>query len=151
MDHFFLPEEREEIPAEWILLKLFVRSFRTNPLVDVYSLVLKQKPSEMSHLLKLIEYLLVVSPSTASCERGFSKMNVLKTRYRTGLRQESLQSQLLVMTEGPELEHFDGDRAINHWLTVGPGTRHVSGHALPSSKRVESATCTSLEVNLAKK
>ena len=151
LDHFFLPEEREEIPAEWILLKLFVRSFRTNPLVDVYSLVLKQKPSEMSHLLKLIEYLLVVSPSTASCERGFSKMNVLKTRYRTGLRQESLQSQLLVMTEGPELEHFDGDRAINHWLTVGPGTRHVSGHALPSSKRVESATCTSLEVNLARK
>ena len=34
LDHFFLPEEREEIPAEWILLKLFVRSLRTNPLVQ---------------------------------------------------------------------------------------------------------------------
>ena len=85
----FYPEEREEIPAELILLKLIVRSLRTNPLVDVYSLVLKQKPSAMSHILKLLEYLLVVSPSTASCERGFSNMNVLKTKYRTGLRQDS--------------------------------------------------------------
>ena len=25
LGHFFLPEEREEIPAEWILLQLFVR------------------------------------------------------------------------------------------------------------------------------
>ena len=39
LDHFFLPEEREEIPAQWILLKFLVRSLRTNPLVDVYSLV----------------------------------------------------------------------------------------------------------------
>ena len=100
LNHFLLPEEREEIPAEWIFLKLFVRSLRANPLVDVYSLKRKQKPSAMSHILKLLEYLLVVSPSTASCERGFSKMNVLKTRYRTGLRQDPLQSQLLVMTEG---------------------------------------------------
>lgn len=74
-------------------------------------------------------------------------MNVLKTRYRTGLRQDSLQSQLLVMTEGPELEHFDVGRAINHWLTVGPGTRHVAGHTLSNSKRVESAT----SLNLVKK
>lgn len=36
LDHFFLPEEKEAIPAEWILLKIFVRSQRTNPLVDVY-------------------------------------------------------------------------------------------------------------------
>jgi len=53
------------------------------------------------------------------------------------------------MTEGPELEHFDVDRAMNQWLTVGPGPRHVAGHTLPNSKRAESAT--SLEVNLVKK
>ena len=35
------------------------------------------------------------------------------------------------MTEGPELEHFDVDRAMNQWLTVGPGPRHVAGHTVP--------------------
>lgn len=88
----------------------------------------------MNHIFKLLVYFLAVSPSTASSEQGFSKMNVLKTRYRTGLKQDSLQSQLLVMTDRPELEHFDVDRAINHWLTVKPGTRHVAGHTLPNSK-----------------
>ena len=92
---------------------------------------------------------MVVSSSTAICERDSSKMNVFITRYKTGLRLDSLQSPLLVMTEGPELEHFDVDRAMNQRLTVGPGPRRVAGHTLPNSKRAESAT--SLEVNLVKK
>lgn len=37
-----------------------------------------------------------------------------KDMYRTGLSQDSLQSQLLVETEGPELEHFDVGRDTNH-------------------------------------
>ena len=81
----------------------------------------------MSNILKLLEYLLVISPSTASYER------LIKTKYRTGLKLESLQSQLMMMTEGPELEHFDVNRAIAHWLADGPGTWHITGHKLPSS------------------
>ncbi|XP_070535062.1 zinc finger protein 862-like [Ptychodera flava] len=136
MKSCFTDADRECVNREWILLKMFIRPLRSNDLLDVYSGLLRMKNPALSHVLKLVELILAISPSTASCERGFSSMNNIKNHLRTQLTQESLSDQLHVVCEGPTLEDFNADTTIKHWLTSTSGSRHVHGHAKPQ-KNVE--------------
>ncbi|KAH3889521.1 hypothetical protein DPMN_013578 [Dreissena polymorpha] len=58
--------------------------------------------------------MLTISPSTAECERCFSKMNLIKTDKRTSLQDDSLAS--LVRINGPKLKEFNPGPAIRKWL-----------------------------------
>jgi hypothetical protein len=73
--------------------------------------------------------MLVISPSTAECERGFSQMKLIKTELRNSLTDDSLRILMTIKHHGPSLEDFNADRAINYWLGSCKGTRHVGGHA----------------------
>jgi hypothetical protein len=44
-------------------------------------------------MLKLFEFMMTISPSTSACERGFSRMNYLKSKYRSTLSQPCPISQ----------------------------------------------------------
>ena len=78
--------------------------------------------------------LFVISPSTASCERAFSKQNLIKSKLRTSLGQHNLSSLMRVMQSPDTLSTFDPEPACKHFLTSGPGTRHVKGHRVPSTQ-----------------
>ena len=49
---------------------------------------------------------MTLSPSTASCERGFSSQNIVKTAGRTKLTQINLRKQLhvVVILGGPDFK-----------------------------------------------
>ncbi|XP_070550348.1 zinc finger protein 862-like [Ptychodera flava] len=128
LESCFTDEDRQCIDREWLFLKMYIRPLRSNDLLDVYSGLLRLKPNTMLHILKVIEFVLTISPSTASCERGFSNMNNVKTSLRTSLTQQALADQLHIVCEGPSLADFNADKAVNHWLTCGTGERHLSGH-----------------------
>ena len=51
--------------------------------------------------------LLVVSVGTASVERSFSQMRLLKTRLRSRINDCNLARLMHIATEGPELVHVD--------------------------------------------
>ncbi|XP_070550749.1 zinc finger protein 862-like [Ptychodera flava] len=126
----FSEDERNEIVSQWPALKVYCKVWRTAKPVDVYSMLLQTKPTSLNAMIKLIEFVMAVSPSTASCERAFSKQNVIKTQLRSVMTQESLRHQLMIMTEGPELKDFDPDRSIAHWLDSSLHSRHIQGHKL---------------------
>lgn len=85
---------------------------------------------QMSALVKLVLWLFTVSPSTSSCERGFSTCNVIKNKLRTVLTTESLQNQLYIMTNGPTIDQFHAGKCIDYWFENSVGTPHSSGHQL---------------------
>jgi hypothetical protein len=124
---------------EWSVLKQFLRSMRTEPLGDMYRNVLRIQGKEsmtepLPIMVRLIKFMLTISPTTAACERGFSHMKYLKSPLRTQLGQENLSNQLFIMQEGRSLEDFNPDPSIDHWLLNGKGHKHVRGHVLPGQR-----------------
>ena len=53
----------------------------------------------------------------------------MKTRLRSTLTAQNLQAQLNIMIEGPSLQEFNPDLAIEKWLKMSRG-RHIDGHAI---------------------
>ena len=92
------------------------------------------KQESLGLVLKLVEIMLVISPSTAECEHGFSKMNRIKDTLRNCLNQESLRMLMNLAITGPELDEFNPDSSIGHLLNSGPGGRHIHGHAVKPGK-----------------
>ncbi|CAC5425897.1 unnamed protein product [Mytilus coruscus] len=94
---------------------------------------------ELSHIEKLIDWMLTISPSTRTCKRGFSIMNTLKTKLRTRLTQDSLQNQLYIMNEGPTIKDYNPLPCIMHWFENTARTPHCSGHKLSdkTGERIE--------------
>jgi hypothetical protein len=129
-------DETEAIPAQFQMLKArFPAASRQRAPGEAYSDLLATRPQALTAVLKLVEIMMVMSPSTATCERSFSKMNRCKTTNRASLAQSTLQDLMCVMHEGPELEDFDVRSSVTHWLSAGAGTRHVNGHALSKNKQ----------------
>ena len=89
---------------------------------------------------------MVISCSTASCERGFSNINLVKTNMRTKLTQLNLRNQLMIMCEGPEIKDFKCEPSIEHWLLPSERKHHVSGHKLPGPRNKITMKMTLMKV-----
>lgn len=100
---------------------------------EAYLLVSETASPKFTHLQKVIDLMLIVSCSSAKCERVFSSTKLMKTRLRSNLSQKNLQAQINVMVEGPPLHEFKASKAIEHWLRSSRG-RHVNGHQAPERK-----------------
>lgn len=138
LHHFsaiFPEESHADILNEYANLKVYMRDFQSSdvPAKEVYTLLMK-KPN-LKNIQKLLELMMVISPSTAECERGFSAMNLIKSDVRNSLSQDSLRMLLTVKQHGPTFELFNPDRAIATWMGMGKGTRHIHGHSTPGSRQ----------------
>ena len=152
---YFSDEEKEAILRDWTGVKLQIASLRTNPLMEVYQLMIEMKIKQAAHgqqdsacMLKLFEFMMTISPSTSACERGFSRMNYLKSKYRSTLSQTSFNNQLMIMQEGPKLDDFNPSEAVNHRPTTW-GIKHVKGHKLSGPRKAKELPGR-MELNLLK-
>ena len=89
------------------------------PLQYIYMCILQRKEDSVKHISALLQLLLTISPSTAACEKLFSKMNLVKSPLRTRLTQENLQSQMSIVSSGPEFSEFDPLPSVEEWLKSG--------------------------------
>ena len=71
---------------QWLNLKLFVSQPTQRKLrpYEVYSPLLANKPDNLRHILPIVEIMMVLSASTAVCERSFSAMGL-----KTNMKQET--------------------------------------------------------------
>ena len=60
------------VKSQWITLKNFLKQVKSNELYDTYTNLLARNPDNMSHILKLVNIMMTLSPITAECERQFS-------------------------------------------------------------------------------
>ncbi|XP_078702604.1 zinc finger protein 862-like [Branchiostoma floridae x Branchiostoma belcheri] len=69
----------------------------------------------MPNLAKLAAAMAVLPVSTADCERGFSTMKRVKTPLRNRLKEETLNSLLMISVEGPPAEEFNFNAGCDSW------------------------------------
>ncbi|XP_015763634.1 PREDICTED: zinc finger protein 862-like [Acropora digitifera] len=122
-----LPDETSNGALDqWLDLKLLLSQPAQRKLLphEVYSSLLANKPNNLSHILLVVEIMMVLSASTAVCERSFSAMNRIKTNLKTNMKQETLQDLLLVSTASPDVKEFSPEEAISVWIGSGKNKRH---------------------------
>ena len=61
--------------------------------------------------------------STAECERGFSRMNLICTPLRSALTIHHVSSLIFVSVVGPPLNQWNPTTCVNSWLASG---RHAA-------------------------
>ena len=82
-------------------------------------------PDKFPVLSKLMPIVLVLPSSSASCERGFSRMNCIKTDLRARLTTANLDSLMLIGLSGASVKDFDPIESIRLWH-ASSGKRHTN-------------------------
>ena len=127
-------EEIASIPDQWSDLKIWMGAHRgRSHLLDLYSDLVREGPGHLSNILVLVQLLLTLSPSTASCKRGFSCMNRVKNSQRTYLQNDVLNYLIQLPADGCEVNEYSPDKALEYWYFSAKGTRHLD-HKTPEIK-----------------
>ena len=89
---------------------------------DIYSSIcFDAYQQQFPETMKLFKFALLIPPSTANFERGFSTMNLLIYPLRTSLDEKNLDRMMLVCLDGPQkLSDETAEKSINTFIT----TRH---------------------------
>ena len=72
--------------------------------------------AEVGKLKELKNRVNTLPVSTASCERGFSKMNVVCTAYRTRLTVSHMAALMFISLSGPPLNRWDPLPYVKTWV-----------------------------------
>ena len=67
---------------------------------------------DLSHMLMVVEICLVMAVSSSCCERGFSSMGRLKSKYRNSLDVETVDMLMNICLNGPSPKDFTAERAV---------------------------------------
>lgn len=95
---------------------------------------------ECSNLLSLVDLILSIPASSADAERGFNRLKMAKSDWRSKLSDANLSDQLTIMLEAPSILLFDPVPAINLWSMTPrrSQTRNDSNHIIkPVNNPVE--------------
>lgn len=68
---------------------------------------------QYTELYKVYKYLLTLPLAQVKCERSFSKLKLLKTRLRSFILQDNLETLFLMQCERDIVNQVDGDQIIN--------------------------------------
>ena len=63
----------------------------------------------------LVDLILSIPASSADAERGFNRLKMVKSDWRSKLSDVHLSEQMTIMLEGPSILQFDPMPAINLW------------------------------------
>ena len=111
----------ENIPAQWDTLKNRVKhtvsGLKDVNYLEVWAKLLTNKSvkEDCSDVLHVIELLLITPFTNAKVERMFSRMNRVKTDWRSSLKRERLDHLLRIGEEGVPLTEFNPESAIDVW------------------------------------
>ena len=104
------------INEEWQELKIFWKhSLFPFTRKHMRKFVLKTINEKFPNLSHLFEVLFIQPISTV--ERGFSFMGRIKTECRNHLEEDILEDFLRIKLEGPQLQDFSPDNAMNAFLS----------------------------------
>lgn len=116
--------DQDLMEAEWkVFRRLLFNKFKTNTAKDVIHALMSNSTlsSAFPNLTTLAKILSVIPVTTATVERSFSDMKLIKTRLRNRLGDETLDQAMRVSIEGPETlkeEHLEA--ILDHWKDCKP-------------------------------
>ena len=108
--------DSDDAEMEWTLLKkeIHMQDLQNNKIPDWPS-IHRRYQHQFPSILAVMDLILTIAPSTAEAERGFSQLKLLKTRLRSRLSQQTLNSCLAIKMLSDDLDQFNPNAAIKHW------------------------------------
>ncbi|XP_052074826.1 uncharacterized protein LOC127712430 isoform X2 [Mytilus californianus] len=103
------------IEMEWTKLKHNLITRFKDPGSTTWKELNEMCSGECSNLLSLVDLILTIPASSADAERGFNRLKMAKSDWRSKLSDANLSDQLTIMLEGPSILLFDPVPAINLW------------------------------------
>ena len=107
-----------EVHTEWIAFRnLLAKKPKDDTALQLKDLITNEMLNTMfPNLHKLAVVCVTIPVSTASVERSFSQMKLIKTRLRNSLNEGNLSHLMKISIESPEtLEENDLDEILNVW------------------------------------
>ena len=115
--HFIATVNKVKLQLEWMGFKHIFSEFLEVSPHEVMAAV--SSDGSFSSLYPCISRLastaLILSVSTADCERGFSTMNIIKTTPRNHLKTTNFNLLINLSSEGPSFDEFDFNAAVTVW------------------------------------
>ena len=101
--NYFTDDEIVQMKAEWPGFKVAMRAHAEESPIALYSYTLRNKSTlqKFPNFCLLIEFMMTISISTASVERIFSIMNLIKNCQRTSMGLQTLNRLLNVKFNTP--------------------------------------------------
>lgn len=91
--------------------------------------------TDCENIFHLIEILLVTPFTNAKVERMFSRMNRVKSDWRNRLNRDTLDELLRIGEDGPFLDDFNPDPAIDMWFTDKVRRLKTGRHNYPDKRK----------------
>ena len=66
-------------------------------------------------ILRLVDLLLALPPTSVPCEQSFSQMKLIKTSRRSRLAGSTLNDLMLVKLESGSIDEFDPEPHVARW------------------------------------
>jgi hypothetical protein len=121
-----------------ILCSKFLKTYN-NKLKNAFRSYKDSSGKEIDYDLQpLFSSISTLPVSTAVCERGFSRMNVVCTPLRSSLSTAHMSSLLFISLVGPPLLAWDPLSSVQAWLS--DGRRHANYTACMSRRNIEIVT-----------
>ena len=103
------------VPATVYDLHRYTLKATFHPNEPAWADVFKSAQSSCPNVLQLIALLLSLPASSADCERGFSLTKVIKSDFRSRLRDTTVTNLVKIQLHSPDIEDFDPMPAIHRW------------------------------------
>ena len=82
---------------------------------------LQGEPKCYGSITKLMKIALTLPLTSTSCaERAFSKLKLIKSRLRSTMKQERLESLILMSVENDLLEELDSENLVQAFVDMAP-------------------------------
>ena len=114
------PVSAEKLRKEWESFYYMLQDHYSNAkAIEVMKDLVNEKLNPVYPQLSCLANLALVIPiNTADCERAFSTMKRVKTRIRNRLKSVTLDALLRISIQGPSLDEFDFESAVNKWSSI---------------------------------
>lgn len=111
------PLDRNKLCKEWESFSVMLREhYSMAKTRDVLKDLATDKLGSVYPELACLAKLNMVIPS--DCERAFSPMKRIKTQLRNRLKTTTLDNLMRISIEGPSLENFDFEKAVDTWSAI---------------------------------
>ena len=131
----------EKALLEWDTLKTFVQPLVSNireiTYLEAWTRILTNDSAQKDceNIFHVIEILLVTPFTDAKVERMFSRMNRVKSDWRNHLNRDTLDDLLRIGEDGPTLDDFDPNPAIDMWFSDKVRRLKTGRHKYPDKRK----------------
>lgn len=108
--------DRDTTVREWMRLKQAGKRLGASTVHDLVQIVNTSYSDAYSNINKVVKLSLTLPLSSAACERGFSHLNIIKTKYRSRLSNARLSALMHIHLSKKTTETFDPNPAVNLWM-----------------------------------